>query len=238
MKPTKPATRKRFYQSAAAVEREDGAFAVLLDGRQIKTPAGKPLCVPTLGLAQAIADEWNAQGEAIEPASLRLTKLANTAIDAVAERKAEVADGIVKYAETDLVCYRAGFPEELVAAQAGAWDPVLSLIEAEYGVRFLVSAGIAHIAQPPASLEAIRAAVAALGAFKLAALYVITSLTGSALIALAHASGQLDAAAAWAAGRTDENWQVSRWGEDFEAGQRQEAQLADFEFASRFFQLS
>ncbi len=231
-------TRKRFYQSAAVAEGQGGAFSVLLDGRQIKTLAGKPLSVPTRELAQAIADEWNAQGETIAPASLPLTKLANTAIDAVLERKAEVADDIVKYAGADLVCYRATYPAGLAAAQAQAWDPILNWAGAKFGAPFLISSGIAHIAQPPASLEAIRRAVQALDAFKLTALHVMTSLTGSALIALAHASGDLGTAAAWAAAQTDENWQASRWGEDFEAGQRLEARLAEFESASRFFRLS
>lgn len=238
MKPPQAATRKRFYKSAAVAEREDGAFSVQLDGRQIKTPAGKPLAVPSRGLAQAIADEWNAQGETIVPASLPLTKLANTAIDAVSERKAEVAGDIVNYAGTDLVCYRAEYPAGLVAAQAEAWDPILSWAEDKYGASFLCSSGIAHVTQPPASLEAIGAAVAAYDAFKLAALHVMTSLTGSALIALAHVTGELDTAAAWAAANTDENWQVSHWGEDFEASQRQKARLAEFESASRFFRLS
>lgn len=172
------------------------------------------------------------------PASLPLTKLANTAIDAVAGRKAEIAADIVKYAATDLVCYRAEYPAELIAAQARAWDPVLSWASASYGAPFLVSSGIAHVSQQPAALEAIGAAAVALDAFKLTALHVMTSLTGSALIALAHAGGELDAAAAWAAANTDETWQASRWGEDFEASQRQNARLAEFESASRFFRLS
>ncbi|MGO9484115.1 MAG: ATP12 family chaperone protein [Rhodomicrobium sp.] len=237
MKPSRPAA-KRFYKSANVAERDGGAFSVLLDGRQIKTPAGKPLEVPTRGLAQAIADEWNAQGETVVPASLPLTKLANTAIDTVPESKTGVADDIVKYAAADLVCYRAPYPAGLAAAQAQAWDPILSWASAQYGAPFLISSGIAHVAQPPDSLEAIHAVVAAFDAFKLTALHVMTSLTGSALIALAHIGGDLDAAAAWAAAHTDENWQVSHWGEDFEAGQRMKARLAEFESASRFFQLS
>ncbi|MGO9544129.1 MAG: ATP12 family chaperone protein [Rhodomicrobium sp.] len=238
MKPSQPANRKRFYQSATVAEPKDGGYAVQLDGRPVKTPAGNPLAVPARALAQAIAGEWNAQGEAIVPASLPLTKLANTAIDGVADRKQEVADDILKYAATDLVCYRATHPTDLVAAQAAAWDPVLSWVEAKYGTPFLTASGIAHVTQPAASLEALGAAVAGLDAFKLAALHVITTLTGSALIALAHTGGDLDAAAAWAAAQTDENWQASRWGEDFEAEQRRKARLAEFEAASRFYKLS
>ena len=209
-----------------------------LDGRTVKTPAGRPLIVPARALAEAIAQEWNAQGETIIPASLPLTRLANTAIDGVAARKADVADDILKYAGADLVCYRASYPEELIAAQVKAWDPVLQWIGAEYGAQFRTQNGVAHVAQPPASLEALRAAIAPLDAFKLAALYVMTALTGSALIALAHAGRGLDCDAAWAAAVTDETWQASKWGEDFEAAARQKARRAEFECASRFFRLS
>ncbi len=238
MKPAQPANRKRSYQSAMMAESGDGGYAVQLDGRQVKTPAGKPLVVPTRALASAIAEEWNAQGETIALASLPLTKLANTAIDAVAEKKPEVADSIVKYAAADLVCYRASLPTALIAAQARSWDPVLSWIAAKYGAPFLTGSGIAHIAQPPASLEALRSAVNALGAFKLTALHVMTTLTGSVLIALAHAGGELDTSAAWAAAHIDESWQTSRWGEDVEAAECLKARRAEFESASRFFCLS
>ncbi len=237
MKPTGPANRKRFYKSASVAERDGGGFGVLLDGRAVRTPAGGPLAVPGRALADAIAAEWNAQGETIAPAGLALTKLANTAIDGVTEREGEVADDILKYAATDLVCYRAEHPAALVAAQAAAWDPILNWVTARYGAAFLTSAGIAHVAQPEASLSALRAAVAVLNAFQLTALHVMTSLTGSALIALAHTAGELDTAAAWAVAHTDENWQAARWGEDFEAARRMKARLAEFESASRFFHL-
>ncbi len=238
MKPSQPGSRKRFYKSASIAERDGGSFGVLLDGRQIKTPAGKALAAPGRGLAEAIAAEWNAQGETIAPASLPLTKLANTAIDGVSGRMGEVADDILKYAATDLVCYRAEYPAGLVAAQAAAWDPILEWVAAKYGAAFLTSAGIAHIAQPEASLTALRAALGGFNAFQLAALHVMTALTGSALIALAHATGEPDAAAAWAAANTDEYWQAARWGEDPEAARRMNARFAEFESASRFFQLS
>ncbi len=238
MKSSQPANRKRFYQSSTVAEHKGGGYAVQLDDRSIKTPAGNTLAVPSRALAEAIADEWNAQGEAIVPASLPLTKLANTAIDGVAGRKQEVADDVVRYAATDLVCYRAAHPEDLLAAQVRAWDPILRWVEAKYGAQFLTGTGIAHVAQPAASLEALRGAVAAIDAFKLTALHVMTSLTGSALIALAHADGDLSADAAWAAAQADENWQASRWGEDFEAMLRQKARLAEFHAASRFYQLA
>jgi chaperone required for assembly of F1-ATPase len=238
MKPPQPASRKRFYQSATVAEMGEGGYAVQLDGRKIKTPAGKPLAAPSRALAAAIAEEWNAQGETIVPASMPLTKLANTAIDAVGERKAEVAGDIVKYAGTDLVCYRAAYPSELIAAQARAWDPILEWMKSRYETTFLTGSGVAHIAQPARSLEAVRGAVEALDAFRLTALHVMTSLTGSALIALACAGGDLDAGAAWAAAQTDENWQAARWGEDSEAAERQKNRQAEFEAAFRFFNLS
>jgi chaperone required for assembly of F1-ATPase len=237
MKPPQP-TRKRFYKSATVAEEEAGAYSIQLDGRRVKTPAGKALTVPTRGLADAIAAEWNAQGETISPARLPLTKLANTAIDAVPDRKAEVVDEIVKFAASDLVCYRASYPAELVAAQARAWDPILIWMKATYRAAFLTASGIAHVAQPAGSLEAVRGVVASFDAFKLAALHVMTTLTGSALIALAHVGGDLDTATAWAAAHVDENWQASRWGEDLDAAQRQKAMLAEFESASRVFKLS
>jgi chaperone required for assembly of F1-ATPase len=237
MKPPQPG-RKRFYQSVTVAEQEVGGYSIQFDGRQVKTPAGRALTVPTRVLAEAIAEEWNAQGETISPASLPLTKLANTAIDAVPGRKAEVVDEIVKFAASDLVCYRASYPAELVAAQARAWDPILMWMKTTYRAPFLTASGIGHVAQPAASLEAVRGVVATFDAFKLTALHVMTTLTGSALIALAHVGGDLDTATAWAAAHEDENWQASRWGDDLEAAQRQKARLAEFESASRFFELS
>jgi chaperone required for assembly of F1-ATPase len=238
MKPPGPADRKRFYQSASAAEQKAGGFAVTLDGRSVKTPAGRPLVLPTRALAEAVAGEWNAQGETIDPASLPLTKLANTAIDGVVDRHAEVADQILNYAATDLVCYRAAYPEELAAMQAKAWDPVLSWAEERYGAPLFAGTGIAHIAQPEASLAALGGAIAPLSPFKLAALHVMTALTGSALIALAHSDGHLDADAAWAAAHIDETWQTQQWGEDFEAAERLGARLAEFRNASRFYSLA
>ncbi len=234
----KTASPKRFYQSATAGDAEAGGYRVRLDGRTVKTPAGRPLSVPTRALAEAIASEWNAQGETIVPASLPLTKLANTAIDGVANRESATADEILKYAASDLLCYRAPYPAELAEAQAAAWDPILAMIQAKYNAPFVTATGIAHVAQPAASLMALRSALASLGAFKLTALHVMTSLTGSALIALAHAEAGLDAETAWAAARTDETWQKLRWGEDFEAAQREKAQQKEFMAASLFCRIA
>lgn len=231
-------TIKRFYTLAAVVEGCDGSFAIELDGRPIKTPAGYALAVPSHALADAIAAEWNAQTGEIAPSSLAFTRLANSAIDGVAGRQSEVAQEILNYAVSDLLCYRAESPAGLVAKQAQAWDPILAWVRAEYDAPFEVGAGLKHLKQPEASLDAIRCVVSALGPFRLAALNVMTTLTGSALIALAHAKGFLDADAAWDAANVDETWQTSQWGEDFEAAQRQKNRFSEFVTASRFFALA
>lgn len=231
-------TRKRFYKEAAVAERGPEDFEVQLDGRPVKTPAGHPLAAPTRALADAIAAEWNAQGEEIAPATLPLTRIANSAIDGVAARAGEAIQDIVNYAASDLLCYRAASPAKLAAEQARLWDPILAWVLKAYGARFSVGTGLQHIEQPAASLEAIRRKVASFGAFKLAALHVMTTLTGSALIALARAEGFLDVDAAWAAAHIDENWQTAQWGEDYEAAERQRRRFREFQDASRFFSLS
>jgi chaperone required for assembly of F1-ATPase len=231
-------SHQRFYKSASFAEQASGGFAVLLDGCPVQTPGGQPLKVPARDLAKAIASEWESQGESIDPASLPLTRLANSAIDGVAGREGEVAGDILKYAAADLVCYRAAYPAGLAEAQAKLWNPVLAWIKERYDAPFLTGVGIAHVTQPPSSLAALRTALGSFGAFKLTALHAMTPVTGSALIALTYAGGGLDVSGAWAAALADENWQVSQWGEDFEAAQRQKNRFAEFESAARFFALS
>src|SRR5262249_8147728 len=149
-----------------------------------------------------------------------------------------VADEILKYAATDVVCYRAAYPEELAARQAKAWDPILSWVNERFQAPFFAGSGIAPIVQPVLSLEALRGTLTSLNPFKLAALHLLTALTGSALIALAHIERHLGADAAWDAAHTDETWQTEHWGEDFEAAQRLKARRAEFQNASRFFDLA
>lgn len=233
-----PKTAKRFYTAAAAAARDDGSFGVELDGRPIKTPASHALALPSQALADAIAAEWNAQTEEIVPATLVLMRLANSAIDGVAGRAGEVVQDILSYAASDLLCYRAESPAGLVAKQSLAWDPILAWVRAEYDAPFETGTGVRHLDQPAASIDAIRRVIAPMGPFHLAALHVMTTLTGSALIALAHAKGFLDADAAWKAAHVDETWQASQWGEDFEAAQRQKKRLSEFLNASRFFELA
>lgn len=233
-----PVSRKRFYKNAAVADCEGGSFEVRLDGRSIKTPAGRKLAVPTRALAEAIAEEWNAQGDEIIPGTLPLTRFANSAIDGVSDRKAEVVQDILNYAGADLVCYRAETPAALCAEQARAWDPVLAWVRETYGVQFLTGTGVSHIEQPAASLDAIRETLWALDAFKVAAFHSMTGLLGSALITLAYVKGFLDAEAAWAAAHVDETWQAAQWGEDFEAVQRLKNRFSEFLSASKFYNLS
>ncbi len=229
---------RRFYE-AAAVEPVDGAFVLVLDGRPARTPARFPLALPTRALGEAVAAEWGAQREQIDPATMPLTRMANTAIDGVAPRRAEVVDDLVRYAGSDLICYRAGDPARLAAEQDAAWNPVLAWAERELGARFVLAEGVMHVDQPEAAVAAVRRAVEAVESpFALAALHVMTTLTGSVLIALAHARGEIDADRAWAAAHADELYQESVWGEDAEAAARRAARRAEFQAASTLSRLS
>lgn len=224
--PTKDSMRpplpKRFYKAVdvAAAPTGQPGWRVLLDGRPIKTPAKADMTLPTKALAEAVAAEWATQATEIDPASMPVTRIVNSAIDGVSPRRDEVAADVVKYAGSDLLCYRAEAPAGLVAAQARSWDPVLAWAEAALGARFQKAIGIMHVAQLESATAAVAAAVAPLRPIPLAALHVITTLTGSAVLALAHARGQLTAEEAWAAAHVDEDWQISQWGEDAEAARR------------------
>jgi chaperone required for assembly of F1-ATPase len=215
----RPRLRKRFYSQAAAGDEIAAGFPVLLDGRPVKTPAGHALAAPTLALAQALAAEWNAQGDEIDPARMPLTRLANAVIDGVAEKPQEVADEIAKYLGSDLVFYRAETPEGLIVRQSELWDPLLAWAHETYGARFMTVEGVMHAAQPAEALAAVRSGLPADASnrndiWRLGALSSITSLTGSALIALALAHAALDVDAAWAAAHVDEDWQMQQWGRD------------------------
>ena len=173
---------KRFYQEVAV--RADGlGAAVLLDGKPIRTPAKAQLRMPNAALAEAVAQEWRAQGERIEPETMPLTKLANSAIDGVRGREEAVIDDILAFAGSDLVCYRAEGPEELVALQGQHWDKVLAFAKDDLAAPLKLAQGVAHIEQKRASLDRIRHCLGAFDAFSLAALHVMTTLTGSALLA-------------------------------------------------------
>jgi chaperone required for assembly of F1-ATPase len=227
---------KRFYRSVST----DGAPAavrVLLDGKPIRTPAGRELVLPARALAEALAAEWAAQGERIDPTSMPLTRLVNSALDGVTGRENEVRAEIARYAASDLLCYRADAPAELVRRQAEAWDPVLEWARAELGVRLATGPGIVPVAQPQAAIAAIEGILADLEALPLTAHHVMTSLTGSAVLALAHARGRLTAEKAWAAAHIDEDWQIGQWGEDAEAKARRARRWAEMHAASRLLGL-
>jgi chaperone required for assembly of F1-ATPase len=226
----RPPTVKRFYAEAAVGE-ADGGFAVRLDGRIARTPAKTPLIVPTRALAEAVAAEWAAQVETIAPASMPLTRLAHSALDGVARTLEETISDIAAYAGSDLVCYRALEPEALAQRQAAAFDPVLAFAERELGARFMLAGGIMPVAQPEASLRAVRAAMPR-EPFAVTALHILTTLSGSALMALMAAKGAISSEAAWAAAHVDEDFQIARWGADDEAVRRREARWRDFAAAA------
>ncbi|MBX3539030.1 MAG: ATPase [Chelatococcus sp.] len=233
-----PALPKRFYTVAGVDARPEG-FALVLDGRGARTPGRKPLQFPTQAMAEAVAAEWAAQDDVIDPRRMPLTRLANSAIDGVADNGEAVAAEVVRYAGSDLLCYRADHPEKLVARQVALWDPVLDWARAELGARFILAEGVMHVEQPAAALAAVAARVQRYpGPFALAALNVMTTLSGSVLLALAVAEGHLSPAEAWTAAHVDEDAQIEVWGEDEEASARREARWLDFAAAAHLFALS
>ena len=227
----RPNLRKRFYTEASAGEAGEGGHPVLLDGKPVRTPARRLLAAPTPALAQALAEEWNAQAEVIDPARMPLTRLANAIIDAVADRPGPVADEIARYLGSDLVVYRAEAPEGLLARQAELWDPLLAFARDELGARFVQVAGVMFAEQPPHAVAAARAHIPS-DLWRLGAVSSITTLTGSALIALALEKGAIEADAAWDAAYLDEDWQMSQWGRDELALARRAFRRADFDAAA------
>ncbi len=189
--------------------------------------------MPTRALAEAVAEEWRAQGERIDPAAMPLTKLANSAIDGVARREEAVIDDILAHAGADLLCYRASGPHGLVEAQRKKWDPVLAWAKSTLGAPLVLAEGIVHVAQPQAALDRLRDALVGRDAFALAALHVMTALSGSALLALAVADARMTPEEAWEAAHVDEDWQIGQWGEDAEAKARRTARRRDFAAAAR-----
>lgn len=227
-----PPRQRRFYAKAEMAP-EPGGFALRLDGKQALTPGRKPFAVPRADIAEAVADEWMRQGEFIDPQTMPVTRLANSAIDGVADRLVESRAPILAYAASDLVCYRAGEPDGLVRRQREAWDPIVGWAERNFGGRLILSEGIVHVAQPSATLEGVGRALNAFDEpFTLAALNLATTLSGSALIALALADGLLPVEAAWGAAHVDEDWNIAQWGEDADAKARRARRYEDFRAAA------
>ena len=229
--------RKRFYK-AVTVAPVSGGFAVHLDGRGVRTPAKAPLLLPVEALAAALAEEWQAQGEELKPATMPLTTLACTAIDAVANTMPAVAEDIGSYAMSDLLCYRAEAPDGLVERQAAGWDPLLAWAERELTVTFERTSGLMPVAQSPRVAGQMVVAVGGLDALQLAAVHVLTSLMGSAILALAVLRQRLDIDTAWRLAHIDEHWQIQRWGTDAEAEVRQAARHKTATAAAKVLLLS
>ena len=228
----KQALPKRFYEIASVVETADGTFAVQLDGKPVRTPGKARLTLPTQAAAQLVADEFMAQVEFINPVSMPVLRLANTAIDGVSADTQAVLEDVMRFSSSDLICYRAEGPERLVAQQAEAWDGVLDWARSTLGARFYLAEGVVFVDQP-------RDAVAAVGiwlkqreeAFRLSAIHLMTTLTGSALLALAVEAGALTPDEAWTAAHIDEDWNIEQWGQDEEAANRRVSRRRDFDAA-------
>jgi chaperone required for assembly of F1-ATPase len=225
---------RRFYKAVETGEGE-GGFVVKLDGRTVRTPGGRPLVLPTLALAQQVAEEWAAQGETIEQAQMHATRLANTAIDSIAGAREATADQVARYAGSDLLLYFAEEPESLVRRQAERWGPVLERAEAEAKLSFVRAAGIIHQAQPQESLEAVRRIALSLDDFGLAGLAFGAALFGSAILAIALQRGWVDGLQAYELSRLDEAWQEERWGVDDEAAERGERLRQEAGMLARWF---
>lgn len=222
---------KRFYKDVTVTQVDDG-FSVQLDGKPVRTPGKALLAVPTQPAAELLAAEFDAQQETINPVSMPVVRLVNTAIDGVATDLQAVLEDVMRFSGSDLVCYRADAPQELVQRQADAWDPILDWAQATLGARFILGEGIMHVAQP-------REAVTAVGiwlkqredAFRLSSIHLMTSLTGSALIALAVEAGAITPDEGWKIAHVDEDWTNEHWGEDAEATARRIARRKDFDAA-------
>ncbi len=222
--------RKRFYTSVGVTETPNG-YVVELDGRTIKTPAKRLLAAPARPIADRIAAEWDAQKEVIDPSSMPATRLANSIVDGVADRPDDVADDIAKYLGSDALFYRAEHPDTLVARQAQHWDPVVFWAAESLGAHFILAQGLMHVRQPNEAVAAARLALPT-DAWRLGALHTVTTLTGSALLALALLHRRLDSGAVWAAAHVDEDWNAETWGADDEVVIRRAARQADFDAAA------
>lgn len=228
---------KRFYTHVSVVE-DEGGYTIQLDTRPVRTPARAALSVPSVAMAAAIAAEWRGQGDQLDPASMPITGMANAAIDHVAGNRAEFAAGVSRYAQSDLLCYRADGPDTLVARQAAAWDPLLDWARRRYDVDFAVTQGIIPVQQPDETLARLAAVVQAFDPFRLTGLSTLVTLSGSLICGLAVVDGGHDIEAVWHAAEIDEAWQAEQWGEDAEASARAALRAADFSMAGAFCGMS
>lgn len=225
---------KRFWKTAEVTEAE-GGFGVTLDGRPVRTPGKQLLVVPTRALAEGIAAEWNAQNDLLQPETMPFTRAANTAIERVSAHRDAVVEELARYGASDLLCYRAEEPADLVDRQARDWDPILSWAAAELGARLRVTGGVVPIEQDQGALAALVARLQALTPFQLTAFHDLVAISGSLVLAFAVATGRLTADEAWQLSRLDESWQAEHWGEDDEAAQAEAIRRQAFLSAARFF---
>jgi chaperone required for assembly of F1-ATPase len=227
---------KRFWTTTSVVAEGNG-FAIRLDARTVKTPLKQPLVVPTQAMAQAIADEWQAQTGRVNPEVMPFTRSANSAIDKVTVQFSEVVDMLAAYGGTDLLCYRAEWPPALTAQQQASWDPLLDWAHATYGARLRTTHGVVHVAQDAAALAQLHAQVAAFTPFQLTAFHDLVAISGSLILALAVTAGKLSPDMAWTLSRIDEDWQIAQWGEDEEAAAFAATRHAALQHAGRFYAL-
>lgn len=227
---------KRFWKDTVVAEAQEG-FEVHLDGRPVRTPAKVPLILPTRALADLVAAEWEAQDGVIDPNTMPATRGANAAIDKVSIQHAEVADMLADYGDSDLLCYRAAHPQELVARQADLWDPLLDWAEGALGARLETRTGIMHAPQAASALAILRDKTHGFTAFELAAFHDLVSLSGSLILGFAVTEGHLDAEEAWRLSRVDEDYQIEQWGEDEEAAEAAEIKRQSFVQAALFYRV-
>jgi chaperone required for assembly of F1-ATPase len=227
---------KRFWKDVTVAPAAAG-YGIALDGRAVRTPARAELVVPAMALAEAIAAEWSAQGEEVNPRAMPMTGLANAAIDHAARDATAFAAPLAHYAETDLLCYRDDRDLRLAAEQASAWNPLLGWAETHFGVEFVLAAGVMHVAQPPATIASLAAAVRALPPFRLAPMAPLVTVSGSLVAALAIERGARDAAALWPTLCLDQLYQERLWGSDAAATAQRAAHEAEWLNAARFIAL-
>ena len=228
--------KKRFWTDVA-VKPADGRFEVTLDGKTIKTPAKAALLLPSQAIADCVAREWDAQDGDINPDLMPATRMANSVIDKVTLNRAAIIEMLAEYGGSDLLCYRATGPEELIARQADAWDPILDWVDTRFG-RLNITEGVMHIDQPQTSLAALKEALEKLTNWELAAAHDLITISGSLVLAMTVMHDHLLPSDAWALSRIDETWQIEQWGADEEAETMAARKWSDFEFAAEFFNLA
>jgi chaperone required for assembly of F1-ATPase len=227
----------KFYKQALAEETDNG-FAVLLDGRPLKSPAGSPLCVSSAGLAQQIAEEWSAQEDTINPSIMPMTSMCCTMLDRIVPRKLEITKQLLRYVETDLLCYRAQEPADLTRRQHEEWQPLIDWVAESYGARLVVTEGILPVRQPQAALESLSTVIDELNDSELTALSCVAPIAGSIVVGLALVSGRIKATEAISIVQLDEEYQNEMWGTVEEAQLQQKGIQKEIESAATFVQLA